>query len=397
MSLVQTMAKGVPLWKIRREIDCAIQKLKRPFSRVYDPFFQRFYDRDWQNKIQVISGDVVLGDKIAILLIFQPTKLRASTRETCDHLIGKGCAPLVVSNSPISSSDIEDLKSAFWNVMIRPNFGYDFGGYRDGLRFIESLGLVPSRILILNDSIWYPTLADETLISQMETTKADLVGSLYQEGDATLSKKSSRRNGFIESFFYLINGSCLQTPAFKRFWKNYRLSNLKYNAVYDGERQFSSQMQSAGLKVESIVSRSRFLSELSVQKPAFIRQVLNYSAYTNVEFSERCQALLLKYSESNQWKECALAHIEKFSAKHHFHSSFFLATMTLLGASFLKKGSGTVLAKGYGLLHHEMRTQYLRAIGDGVLPSPPPAIYKEISDLQAALAKSLPTHVVQLQ
>ena len=107
------MAKGVPLWKIRREIDRAIQKLKRPFSRVYDPFFQRFYDRDWQNKIQVISGDVVLGDKIAILLIFQPTKLRASTRETCDHLIGKGYAPLVVSNSPISSSDIEELKSAF--------------------------------------------------------------------------------------------------------------------------------------------------------------------------------------------------------------------------------------------------------------------------------------------
>lgn len=389
------MVKCVPLWKIRRELDRALLKLKRPLSRIYDPYFQRQYDRDWQTKIQVQSGDVPLGEKICLFLIFQPGKLRASTLETCAHLIENGYAPLVISNSSLSEPDAEQLKPICWKIVVRPNIGYDFGGYRDGLRFMQSVAVHPSRLMILNDSIWFPSWAKETLIAEMEAENADLVGALYQEGDITLSKKSSRRTGFIESFFYLVNDTCLQSLSFKTFWQNYRLSNLKYNAVYDGERQFSTQMKEAGLKVSSIVSRSRFLADVARQDPAFIRQVLRYSAYTNADFSGACQTILKGYDGSQEWKKTALAHIEKVSAKHHFHSSFCVATMTLLGASFLKKGSGTVLAKGYGLLHHEMRTQFLRAVADGVLPAPPQAIFSEIENMQGLLTANILPHEVR--
>ena len=389
------MVKGVPVWKIRREIDRAIQKLKRPLSRLYDPFMQRRYDLNWKNKILVHSGDLQVSEKVALFLIFQPNNLRASTLETCAHLIKSGYAPLVVSNSPLSTFDIAVLKQVCWKIVIRPNIGYDFGGYRDGLRFLQSIAVNPSRILILNDSIWFPTFADETLIAQMEATSADLVGALYQEGDKTRSVKSARYSGFIESFFYLINDSCLQNSHFKSFWEHYRLSNLKYNAVYDGERHFSLQMQKAGLTVSSVISRSRFLDEIALQKPAFIMQVLQYSAYTNSDLSNMCETLLKEYDASPAWKDTALDYIKKVSAKHHFHSSFYVATMLLLGASFLKKGSGTVLAKGYGLLHHEMRTQFLKAVADGVLPPPPKAISAEIEHLQRTVTtNALPPRAV---
>ena len=376
------MVKGVPFWKIRREIDRAIQKLKRPLSRLYDPIMQSRYDRNWQNEIQVHSSDFQLGEKVALILIYQPNNIRASTLETCAHLIKNGYAPLVISNSPLTAFDIDALKKVSWKIVVRPNIGYDFGGYRDGLRFLQTIAVNPSSILILNDSIWFPTLSNETLIAQMEATPADLVGALYQEGDKTRPPKSQRHSGFIESFFYLINDRCLKNPSFQFFWNNYRLSNLKYNAVYDGERKFSSQMQKEGLIVSSIITRSRFLEEIALQKPAFIRQVLQYSAYTDSDLSTMCQTLLKDYDATLTWKETALQFVTKVSAKYHFHSSFYVATMLLLGASFLKKGSGTVLAKGYGLLHHEMRTQFLKAVADGVLPSPPKAILAEIEHLQ---------------
>ena len=383
------MAKGVPFWKIGREIDRATQKLKRQLSRVYEPFSLRSYDKDWEHHIQAHSGDVSLGEKVALILIFQPEKLRTSIFETCLHLIRAGYAPLIVSNSEIPKSDLIDLKLVCWKAIVRPNVGYDFGGYRDGLRFINSLDVKPRRVLILNDSIWFPTLANDTLLAQMEATDADLVGAIYQEGDDSRPIKSSRRTGFIESFFYLINEACLTAPAFKNFWKHYRLSNLKYNAVYDGERQFDKQMQQAGLKVASVLSRTRLLAALKQQPAKFLHQVLTYAAYTDPIFAAKGAELLHSFDASDQWKTHTLVHITQVSAKRHFHSSFCVATMTLLGASFLKKGSGTVLAKGYGLLHHEMRTQFLRAVADGMLPRPPETIYTEIRDMQSKLAASV--------
>jgi hypothetical protein len=382
------VAKGIPLWKIGREIDRMIKNLKRKLSRVYEPILLKSYDKHWENQLQAHSGDMPVAEKIALILIFQPEKLRASTFETCLHLIKAGYAPLIVSNSEISNSDLIALKLVCWKAVVRPNVGYDFGGYRDGLRFMNSLDVRPRRVLILNDSIWFPTDKNETLLAQMEASDADLVGAIYQEGDHSRPKNSSRRNGFIESFFYLINASCLDAPAFKEFWETYRLSNLKYNAVYDGERQFDKQIKQAGLKVASILTRTSLLEKLELQTSDFLRQVLVYAAYTDLHFAAKGAELIHNFDASAQWKMRTLAHIEQVSAKRHFHSSFCVATMTLLGASFLKKGSGTVLAKGYGLLHHEMRTQYVLAISEGVLPAPSEAILNEINEMQAGLVTS---------
>ncbi|MFM7443408.1 MAG: hypothetical protein ACKO2N_05765, partial [Tabrizicola sp.] len=74
----------------------------------------------------------------------------------------------------------------------------------------------------------------------------------------------------------------------------------------------------------------------------------------------------------------------------HFHASFSYASISLLNVPFIKKTSGTILSKGYGLLHLKMRQQYLRAVEAGDLPPPGTEVREEILARQGEGALLMP-------
>jgi hypothetical protein len=78
-------------------------------------------------------------------------------------------------------------------IVERPNFGYDFGGYRDGVWLIGKLGLRPREVLFLNDSVWFPILKNATLLAEMRATSQDYVGTQVF-GDVTAD---GRKQGFF--------------------------------------------------------------------------------------------------------------------------------------------------------------------------------------------------------
>ncbi len=211
----------IPGWKIRRELDRASQRLRAAIGKLYEPLIQRAYDRKRTSVVKVHQGGVPLTDRVALVLTYQPKGFAASLLKICAHLPAKGYAPLVVYNAPATEANLRILAPETWTILLRPNYGYDFGGYRDGILHLRDLGIVPSQFIILNDSIWYPLNDSDTLIERLEGSGFGLAGAMLQEGDPAKKARSSRHRDFIESFFYLVDGACYRSAAFAKFWTDF--------------------------------------------------------------------------------------------------------------------------------------------------------------------------------
>lgn len=366
----------IPKWKIARELDRAGQQVRALFGHLWEPFVQRAHDRRRAEILDVETGKVPLTAKVAIYLLYQPKGLLLSTLVTCAHLREKGYAPLVVSNTPLSREDRDRLNDTAWKTVIRPNYGYDFGGYRDGVLSLADWSVSPDRLIILNDSVWYPISPDETLIDRMEALEADVCGAVIHL--ATRRRRTStKKRPFIESYFYLLNRSALAHPAFGRFWKKFRVSSNKFNAVYRGERGFSHSMQAAGLRVAGVLDSSKLLAALEGADDQVLRKSLDYAAYTDPDFIIENESLIAAFG-TDGWRERALDHVRRVVVRRSFHASFPYASITLLGTPYIKKGTGTFLKRTYGTLHSFMRRKYLEAVHVGDLPTPFPEVLAEI-------------------
>lgn len=362
-----------PFWKVYRELDRVRQMLHAAAGMVYEPFIQRAHDRNRDRLLQLHDGKVAAGPKIALFLIYQPRALTPSVLLTCSHLVSKGYSPLVISNTPLGDADIAALRDHAWKVMIRPNYGYDFGGYRDGILWLQDQAVDPDRLVILNDSIWFPVWPGETLLDRMEEMPCDIAGTVIHRAQKR-SRLSRRRPAFLESYFYLINRPALTGEAFRCFWRDYRVSSIKFNAVYRGERSFSGYLEQAGHSVSWVFDAERLIAELCKRDDEFLRKTIFYGAYTDPEFETERNRLINGAKDTAWWRDAALAHVARVLRRRSAYASFPYASHHLMGVPFVKKSRLLFFGKSFGTVQIKMRTQLLRAIENGDIPPPYPEV-----------------------
>ncbi|MCU0828633.1 MAG: rhamnan synthesis F family protein [Tabrizicola sp.] len=346
-------------------------------GHLYEPILKLRHDR-WRAALPAPSDlGVPLLPKVALVLVFQPRGIAASLLVTLRHLVEQGYAPLVISNAPVSQSDRARLFPMSWRLIERPNFGYDFGGYRDGILLLQHWGVRPERLIVMNDSIWMPLAPGSTLIARMETASGDIIGGI--EHPDVPRRSGTVRAGFIESYLYLVNRTAWDHPAFCRFWQGYRLSSNKMNAVYRGERGFSRRMRAAGLSVRGLFAPQVLLDALKGQETDALRLTLQYAAYTEPDLKEAGADLLAEVT--SDWPKRVLDHVRATSSRRRFSSSFPWPSLALLQLDLMKKSAGP--SSGSALsLHSLMRRQYLRAVEAGDLPIPYPEVLSEIESVE---------------
>ncbi|MFN4129329.1 MAG: rhamnan synthesis F family protein, partial [Paracoccaceae bacterium] len=301
------------------------------------------------------QGDVALGEKVALFLIWQPSGLAPSVLATCRHLREHGYSVLVVANQGLEGANLDAILAEAWGVLVRPNFGYDFGGYRDGLRLLRERAIHPDRLVMMNDSVWYPLYPNDNLLAACEQSSADLTGSVL------------RRRGnvcFLESYFYSIQGHVLHSRDFVDFWVNYRLTSNKYKVIRRGERGFSHAMSAANFRLDGLFRESDFLSAIESADKDLVRAALAYSAFVDPEYARAAHQLSADGSET-QIRDFIRAAVRK----HQFYSTFPVAVQRLMFYPVLKKSAEPV-----SLL---WRQAFLRAVDDGMLPAPSPAVLAE--------------------
>jgi hypothetical protein len=361
---------NVSWWKLDRELQRIAQQLRGIPEFFFEPGKQRRHDATRAQTLRQTEGKAQASAKVALLLIYQPSGLRASTLWSCEHLRSKGYAPLVVSNAPLASEDAARLAEVSWRMVERPNFGYDFGGYRDGIWLLQEWGVAVDQLIILNDSIWFPLNGDETLIDQMESAPADVVGALQLDPLRQTIGVPAKKRPFSGSFFLMIKGSAWAHPSFKTFWESYRITSNKYKTIRRGERGFSHAMIDAGLTCQSIYTRGELDQYIASLPNTDLRNLLNELVSIDESALKALDLARTSYADTPAWRAVALDAAMLATEKQNVLATAPIISLTEFRVPYLKKARDKNNLAALRKVRQHM--------DEGRLPMPHPSILKEI-------------------
>jgi Rhamnan synthesis protein F len=358
--------------KLRREVTRVLHRVEDALRAPLDALARAAHDRAFDPQAAAIAGQRPLTAKVAVLVTFQPRGMARSVFETCRFLDAAGYAVLLVANAPLAEGDLDPLLALCWQVLPRPNRGYDFGGYRDAIRCLGDLLPTRDSLLLVNDSIWLPIDARSGVLGDLQADPSPFAG-------VALEKRAgrSKRRWHYQSFLLRFKPQALQSPVFRSYWTTMRLSDRKRVVLRHGEKGLSQAMFEAGLGGAGEATRSRFLTRLAQQDNGFLRRTLAYAAYEDPADLRECQSLLDRFSEGDAgpdaetWRRDTLQHMQRLLVWLPFPAVFGFAAIRLQEVAYMKKTSNLRVYNG-------MRWQYLRAVTNGDLPAPPPDILAEI-------------------
>ncbi|MEJ6392722.1 rhamnan synthesis F family protein [Gymnodinialimonas sp. 2305UL16-5] len=214
-----------PMWKIRRELNRIKMQITAPLSLATNWITRPIYDWKKHSKIIITDGDVPQKPDIAVFLIYCPKKLKKSYFHTLNHLREKGFAVFVVANHPLSDEMRRELAPYSWQIMERPNVGYDFGGYREAILNLKARSIELEHLLICNDSVWFPLYEDDNMLDEMRSWNANIRGFCMDR------HKRSNNPPFVQSFMFIYDRTIYQHPAFLQYWKSIVLTKNKYLVI----------------------------------------------------------------------------------------------------------------------------------------------------------------------
>lgn len=276
--------KIIPSWKLRREAARTVRQIYGvPMTLASFLFSTRYYDFFMAGKTLRIPGEVPLSGKIAIYLTYPDLGIRPSHLRGLEYLLAKGYTPIVVSNLPLSESEREQLLPLSHLCIERPNFGYDFGGYRDGiLAVIANLSKL-ERLLLINDSTWFALPGCSDWLGQSETLGVDVAAAASNFGIPRVDAADYRsiqwnydkthKNFHFCSFALLFSRRVLEVPAFGKFWRELRLSSDKKRTVRRGEIGLTKWAISHGFATGALYDISSLDKDLDKVDDGRLREV----------------------------------------------------------------------------------------------------------------------------
>lgn len=235
-----------PFWKITREIR---RLLKQPFDKAGDAttyvFGALYYDVFLSGKCQVHEGHRPTSRRRAVYLIYPSDGILPSHLRSLEYLARKGVSTTIISNQPLSKAEIQSLKPLCNTCIVRPNFGYDFGGYRDGVLSLAADFPEMDQLILLNDSVWFPISERTDWLDDIQHLNVNFGAATSNYGlprpDPTAFRqidfdyRTDHHNFHYTSFALSFDAEILSHPRFVKFWKNFALTNKKKRVVRRGE------------------------------------------------------------------------------------------------------------------------------------------------------------------
>jgi hypothetical protein len=228
---------SLSMWKIQRELRRVGSQLLEPYRQIRDAFLRVDYRMRHSHHVQHFDGDIKWTERVAVFLVYQPNGIPDSVVATCKHLSQQGYACVLVSNGNLIKEDLQRLMREVVHVIVRPNFGYDFGGYQEAVIWLRQQGTIIQSLLLMNDSVWFPVLRNSDFLCDMVSTGADIVGALSAQRGRT---QRHQRKLFYASFMLLFSEKAVNSEKFWKFWDQYRQTSSKSRTIRLGERKLSA-------------------------------------------------------------------------------------------------------------------------------------------------------------
>lgn len=126
------------------------------------------------------------------------------------------------------------------SVLCRPNRGWDFASYRDGIAAIGET--TPTRITLCNDSVYGPLFSLTSVFDR-----------IAQEGsDVWSMTASSELQWHLQSYFLSFGETALRSSTFREFWASVSDEAQRREVIRDGEVGLSQQLMKAGLTLQPL-------------------------------------------------------------------------------------------------------------------------------------------------
>lgn len=344
------LLSSLPFWKLKREARrLAYQAMAVPGALVSRFLSTYFYDHVLARKARVTDGDVPIHTRVAIYLIFPRHGLLGSHKEALEYLLGCGYAPLLISNFPLSDLDRTELTKHCWKIIERPNYGYDFGGYRDGILLLqEHLGRL-EKLAILNDSTWFPIPGSQSWLKRAEDLNMPFVGAASNYGLDRVNVadylsirwrySAEHKNFHYCSYALLISQPLLGAPSFRRYWKRLWISGSKGRTVRRGEIGLTQWVIRHGYAHDVTLALKHLDTELAYLPDERIRLILKRLIIPeDPRLLDTKKAVVAMADEgAADWRQCAEKFILTAVARQGVSYALPEYMLKELGFQFLKK------------------------------------------------------------
>lgn len=353
--------------KLRRELARLGQQLADLPERILGPIARARYNASRAKTVVATQGARALGPKLAVFLLYQRGDLPASIKVTCDWLAENGYSVLCVANGGLTAPAKAALLPHIWRLLERPNFGYDFGGYREGILHLSEADITPETLLILNDSIWLPLRPNSDLITRLEAMTVPVAGLVLNRRKR--ATKRYAKAGFIESYLYRISGEFAQSDLFATYWKNLKISSDKRITIQRGEKGFSRFLLDHEIPFDALLNNQDFVAKLNALTGEDLLLALTYASYDMPSEAAERDALLKRFGAPN-WDGEVHSHIAELLETRPPHSVFVYNREQFYQLDFMKKLKQK--------RHARLRAAYLTAMRAGHLLPPAPDILHEL-------------------
>ena len=343
----------LPMWKVKREILRAKDHVRFPFIAMSGPMRRGWHDFRKDRTSRYTAGQAPVGPNVVLYLLYQPKGLLASSVETCRYFAAKGFSVFIVSNAPLSDADRSTLCGLSFGVLERENFGYDFGGYRDGILHLLDAGVQMDKLLIMNDSVWFPTFAGEDFLDHVLAAKTDLYGAVLSQ------RKQHMAQRHLQSYAVSFGKKLLASADFAQFWRKLTLSSNREWTIRNCEVQLTVHFRKLGYTLGARWGFESLGAVLDKLSDAELKDLLRLEAELERKRAPTINALIANYG-SETWR----AKVTEFVDSHKFRKQIMLlhpAALSQMNFPFMKKSREPF----YGVL----RPLYAKWLADKCQPT----------------------------
>ncbi|GKY88630.1 hypothetical protein [Sinisalibacter aestuarii] len=217
---------------------------------------QRARLRSWGKAPRLHHEAPYEGQPILLLALYQKGRLRPDLIRLIAAARAQGLYVLAVNTLKVTAPDA--LAGLVDCYIERPNFGRDFGSYKTGFLHLYQRGWEARcpRLVMVNDSVYYSTRGLAAFIEDLATCETEVLG-------ATENYEIEYHLG---SFCISMAGGILQSGRLRRYWRRYRLTDVRPLVIKRGELGLSKTLKRCASSEDdfaSLFSAARFLSAIS--------------------------------------------------------------------------------------------------------------------------------------
>ncbi|TDW25973.1 rhamnan synthesis protein F [Rhizobium azibense] len=147
---------------------------------------------------------------------------------------------IVVSNGPLAEGEASRIEPYVSQILVRPNVGFDVGGYIDGLKAIGFDTLEDyDELVLFNYTVFGPVFDLGEMFDRMASRDVDLWG---------LTQYADKNKEFLQSYFLVTRRRLHASPHFREYWLNMPEINSIDDSIHLHEFRFTPYFVDRGYK-----------------------------------------------------------------------------------------------------------------------------------------------------